>query len=37
MEKLKLENRLKKLEARGNTIVNCGVMRKILRKLRKLP
>lgn len=36
LEILKLENRLTKMESKGRTPVNCGVMRKVQRKLRKL-
>ena len=35
-EILKLKNRLSKMESKGRTPANCGVMRKVQRQLRDL-
>ena len=35
-ELLKLENRYRRMEARGNTEVSCGAMRKVARQIRTL-
>lgn len=36
MKKLKLECRLARMAARGNTPASCGPMRKVIRQLRNL-
>lgn len=36
LELLKLENRYRRMEARGNTEVSCGAMRKVARQIRNL-
>lgn len=33
---LKLENRYRRMEARGNSEVSCGAMRKVARQIRTL-